>query len=122
MKSEYKNPRRMPWIFLFSGIRRKLEVSFGVWYFLYVWWKYSNSSKPGKCTYKGKYCGGIFKNPELTEGIADYQAPDVEIAAEFNSVEEMRQGKEGLEAGQYIKTKNYYADCNGGGTLLLLGK
>ena len=71
---------------------------------------------------KGSIVAGYLQNPALADGTTDYQAPDVEIAAEFNSVEEMRQGKEGLEAGQYIKTKNYYADCNGGGTLLLLGK
>lgn len=82
----------------------------------------ATAANPENAPTKGSIVAGYLQNPELTEGIADYQAPDVEIAAEFNSVEEMRQGKEGLEAGQYIKTKNYYADCNGGGTLLLLGK
>lgn len=80
----------------------------------------ATAANPENAPTKGSIVAGYLQNPELTEGIADYQAPDVEIAAEFNSVEEMRQGKEGLEAGQYIKTKNYYADCNGGGAVYLV--
>lgn len=68
---------------------------------------------------KGSVIAGYLKDPQMDEICAEYryQAPEGEITATYKSVADMRANAEGLQAGDYIRTENYYENGNGGGAV-----
>lgn len=80
------------------------------------------AASPEQAPKKGSITAGYLQNPNLTviKETIQYMEPQVEIAAEYSCVEDMRQTTDSLSAGQYIRTENYYKDYPGGGAVYLV--
>ncbi|MDD6071138.1 MAG: hypothetical protein PUC12_10065, partial [Clostridiales bacterium] len=78
-----------------------------------------SAADPANAPKKGSVIAGYLKDPQMDEICAEYryQAPEGEITATYKSVADMRTNAEELQAGDYIRTENYYENGNGGGAV-----
>lgn len=71
---------------------------------------------------KGTVVAGYLKDPKLKQikETEHYEAPESEVVASFASVEELSKSSIDFKVGDYVATKGYYAENDGGGAVYLV--